>query len=398
MCPSARPTTWSADTGAAGGKSGPVEAFWEGCLERGLVPDTALARKEVRPRRSWPAADEEAWGPAPPAGEGLEIVFRPDPGLYDGRFANNGWLQEWPRPLTRLTWDNAVLMSLATAQKLDVWHPRSGVEPDLHAPQTEVVTLTLEGREPVEAPVWVMPGMPDGTVTVHLGFGRTHGGSVAPGVGFSAYRLRSSAAPWSQRGLKIEKAGRRVALACVQHHNLMEGRDQVREALLDEQGKNPRMVEVHHHRDDDGGRIPLTLYPEVPYNGHRWAMAIDVTACTGCGACVVACQAENNIPVVGKDQVVRGRAMHWLRVDRYYSGELEEPDVHFQPVPCMHCENAPCEPVCPVVATVHSDEGLNDMVYNRCVGTRYCSNNCPYKVRRFNFLEYGDRTSETLKL
>ncbi len=244
---------------------------------------------------------------------------------------------------------------------------------------TDQVELEYQGRT-VRAPVWILPGHPDDCVTVHLGYGRVRAGRVGSRAGFNAYALRTSDAPWFGSGLKLRKTWERVLLAGVQTHHDMEGRDILRSLALQGSGNE------------------LSLYPGYEYRGYAWGMTIDLNACIGCGACVVACQAENNIPIVGKTEVGRAREMHWLRVDRYYKGPLNNPETFFQPVPCMHCENAPCEVVCPVAATAHSAEGLNDMVYNRCVGTRYCSNNCPYKVRRFNFLLYSDWETPSLKL
>jgi molybdopterin-containing oxidoreductase family iron-sulfur binding subunit len=246
----------------------------------------------------------------------------------------------------------------------------------------------------VRAPVWIQPGHPDDSVTVALGYGRTNAGRVGNGVGFNAYALRTSDAPWFGSGLEIVKTGAKCRLATTQEHHLMEGRAIALSADIDEYRKNPGFArEAAEERPNE-----LTIYPGYKYEGYAWGMAIDQTACVGCNACVVACQSENNIAVVGKEQVIMRRAMHWLRIDSYYKGGLDNPEVLFQPVPCMHCENAPCELVCPVQATNHSAEGLNDMVYNRCVGTRYCSNNCPYKVRRFNFFLYSDWTTPSLKL
>ena len=232
---------------------------------------------------------------------------------------------------------------------------------------------------------------------MHLGYGRTRAGHVGSGAGFNANVLRTSDAMSFGAGLEIVKTGETYPLACTQYHHLMEGRGQVRAVTRDEFIRNPQSV-----NEGPGIEAPppktLTLYPDHKYEGYKWGMAIDVNSCIGCNACVVGCQSENNIPVVGKEQVLRGREMHWLRIDTYYRGPADNPETYFQPVPCMQCENAPCEVVCPVGATVHSDEGLNDMVYNRCVGTRYCSNNCPYKVRRFNFLLYQDWNTPSLKL
>jgi molybdopterin-containing oxidoreductase family iron-sulfur binding subunit len=245
-----------------------------------------------------------------------------------------------------------------------------------------------------------VPGHPDDVVTLHLGYGRKRAGRVGSGIGANAYALRTSGAPWFGGGLELARTGERYTLACTQDHwtieqaTQVEARHLIRTADREEYERDPHFAS---HRAHTPAR-DLTLYPDHKYEGHAWGMTIDLNSCVGCNACVVACQSENNIPVVGKEQVARGREMQWIRVDRYYEGGLDDPQAHHQPVPCMHCENAPCEVVCPVAATTHSDEGLNDMVYNRCVGTRYCSNNCPYKVRRFNFFLYQDWETPSLKL
>ncbi|RPJ83535.1 MAG: 4Fe-4S dicluster domain-containing protein, partial [Acidobacteria bacterium] len=317
---------------------------------------------------------------APSGGSALEIIFRPDPSIYDGRFANNAWLQELPKPLTKLTWDNAVLCSPALAERLELANE-------------DVVELQYRGRK-VLGSIWIVPGHADGCVTVHLGYGREAGGRVGERLGFNAYSLRTSDSPWSGSGLALKKTGEKYALACTQGHWSLEGRTNVRSGTLTRFREDPDFAHAAaaHHP-------PASLYPEYDYRGENaWGMAIDLTACLGCNACVVACQAENNVPVVGKVEVARQREMHWLRIDRYYTGNLDNPEVVHQPMLCQHCEKAPCEVVCPVAATVHSSEGLNEMVYNRCVGTRYCSNNCPYKVRRFNFLQYSDQSSPSLQL
>ncbi|MFB3817135.1 MAG: TAT-variant-translocated molybdopterin oxidoreductase [Candidatus Methylomirabilales bacterium] len=353
------------------------ERFWRTSLHDGVMAGTALPPKAVSLQAAWrgAAVREEAV-----ATGGLEVTFRPDPTIYDGRFANNGWLQELPKPLTKLTWDNAALISPATAERLGVQNE-------------DLVELTLAGRT-VTAPIWILPGQPVDSVALHFGHGRTRAGSVGTGTGFNAYAIRVSGAPWAASGLRIRKTGGRYPLVSTQDHARMQGRHLVRAGTLAEYRKHPEFARemVEEPRRED------SLYPGFKYEGYAWGMAIDLSACTGCNACVVACQAENNSPIVGKDQVSRGREMHWLRIDRYYQGGLDNPEVSLQPVMCQHCENAPCEPVCPVSATVHSSEGLNDMVYNRCVGTRYCSNNCPYKVRRFNFLRYQDYETPSLKL
>ena len=367
--------------------SGNFEDFWQTALHDGLLAGTALPPKRVSLKADFLRRDSGTGAQTAPAAagerseiQGLEIVFRPDPTIWDGRFANNGWLQELPKPLTKLTWDNAALISPATAERLGL-------------ADEELVELQYRDRV-VRAPVWIQPGHADNSVTVHLGYGRTHAGKVGTGTGFNAYALRGSDQPWFDSGLAVRKTGDRYPLSSTQIHHNMEGRHLVRVGTLEEFQQNPNFAhEVEHATSPH-----LSLYPEHKYEGYAWGMAIDLNHCIGCNACVVACQAENNIPVVGKVEVARGREMHWLRVDRYYGGSLENPEVYRQPVMCMHCENAPCEVVCPVAATVHSSEGLNEMVYNRCVGTRYCSNNCPYKVRRFNFFAYSDYETPVLKL
>jgi Fe-S-cluster-containing dehydrogenase component len=349
----------------------PEEPEWLTALHDGVIPNTAFPAKPVRPA-SPPAAQSMSARPGP----GLGIVFRADSTLYDGRFANNGWLQELPKPLTRITWDNVAWISSRTAaqNRLEDW---------------ELVELQYAGRS-VKAPVFIMPGQPDDVVTVHLGYGRTKSGPVGTGVGYDAFRLRTSDAPWFGRGVTLRGTGEPYRLASFQLQENAHQRNQARAGTLAEFMRNPAFA--HEENPEE------SLYPGYPYREYKWGMVIDDTACVGCAACVVACQAENNIPVVGKDQVARGRAMHWIRIDRYFqNGQEARPDVCFEPVPCMQCENAPCELVCPVDATLHSDEGLNQMVYNRCVGTRYCSNNCPYKVRRFNFYQFADKTTESLK-
>jgi molybdopterin-containing oxidoreductase family iron-sulfur binding subunit len=318
--------------------------------------------------------------PAVPLIAGIEVNFRRDPTIYDGRFANNGWLQELPKPVTKLTWDNAALMAPATAERLD-----------LH--NGDIIQVTHEGRQ-LRIPIWINPGHAADALTIHLGYGRTRAGRVGNATGFDAYVLRGSTSPWFGAA-DVSATGDHYDLVSTQDHWAIEGRNIVRSAPLQEFKAKPTFAREMEHMKLDKR---ISLYPAREYTGNQWGMAIDLNTCTGCGTCVVACQAENNIPVVGKEQVSLNREMHWLRVDRYYSGPLDNPDTFVQPMPCQQCENAPCEVVCPVAATVHSEEGLNDMVYNRCVGTRYCSNNCPWKVRRFNFLLYQDWNTETLKL
>ncbi|MCC6646885.1 MAG: TAT-variant-translocated molybdopterin oxidoreductase [Polyangiaceae bacterium] len=317
-------------------------------------------------------------GAAPSAGA-LEVTFAPDPGVLDGRFANVSWMLELPHPVTKTVWDNPLWISvkLAEAQGLE-----SG----------DVVRLTVGGRS-VDLPVWVVPGMADFSAAVHLGWGRKRGGRVAEGRGFDVGPLRSAASPGIATGATLTKTGNRYMIVVTQEHQMLEGREIVLENTLEGLKKQPDFTKhaVHHPP-------LLPLWTEYKYEGHKWGMIIDLSACTGCSTCVIACQAENNIPTVGKEQVSRQREMHWIRIDRYFSGSLENPQVVSQPMACVHCENAPCENVCPVNATSHSPEGLNEMVYNRCIGTRYCSNNCPYKTRRFNFLDFHEVVPETVKM
>ncbi|HEV8723450.1 MAG TPA: TAT-variant-translocated molybdopterin oxidoreductase [Candidatus Binatia bacterium] len=383
--------------------AGDFELFWRTALHDGVVSGTAFKPKTVGLKLvgSWSIADQsvpqtrnskpETRNAQSETGSSLEISFQPDPTLFDGRFANNGWLQELPKPLTKLTWDNAALVSPKTAQRLGLSYQVGARGGEHGRVFTDVIELRYEGRT-LQAPAWIVPGHADECITVHLGYGRTRAGKVGNGTGFNAYAIRTANAPCYGAGLKIRKIGTQYPLACTQFHHSMEGRDLVRAATIEEYRKNPNFVQGEHHHESEG-----SLYPGYKYEGYAWGMAIDVNACIGCNACVVACQSENNIPVVGKTEVTRGREMHWLRIDRYYKGSPENPETYHQPVPCMHCENAPCELVCPVGATNHSHEGLNDMIYNRCVGTRYCSNNCPYKVRRFNFFEYSDFETPSLK-
>lgn len=341
---------------------------WGEALRAGVVKGTAAAPVDI-PAASVPSVGDGA--PAPGEGEDIDIRFVPDPWLRDGRHANSALLQELPRPLTKLVWGNAALVSPALAARL-------------RAEPGQMLEIALDGRT-IEAPVWIAPGHPDGTVTLTLGHGRAEAGAVARlAAGYDAFRLRGSAAPWIATGARLALREPVQRMLTTQHHQSMEGRDIVRHASLADFREKPDFAHGSPPAPDD------TLYPRWDYPHEAWGMVIDQTACIGCMACVSACQAENNIPTVGPDECERGREMHWLRVDRYYEGPPDAPDTHFQPVPCMHCEQAPCEVVCPVNATVHTHDGLNAQVYNRCIGTRYCSQNCPYKVRRFNFVEHQD--------
>ncbi len=322
--------------------------------------------------------------------DNLELIIKADPCLYDGRFANNAWLQEMPEFSTKLVWDNVATMSPATAEELGVKHG-------------DMLELTFQGRKR-PMPCYVLPGHAAHSVTVTLGYGRSDVGRVGKDVGHDVYGLRTGQAPHGGIGLTAAATGATYPLSVTQDHQAIDPigykeRERrigslVREATVEHYEENPEFVDhlgIHHP--------PLvSLWKEKQYTGHKWGMAVDLNVCTGCSACIVACQAENNIPVVGKDEVSRSREMHWIRVDRYFKGDPENPEVAAQPVTCAHCEMAPCEGVCPVAATMHTNEGLNVMVYNRCVGTRYCENNCPYKVRRFNFFNNIDEFSETQKL
>jgi molybdopterin-containing oxidoreductase family iron-sulfur binding subunit len=335
--------------------------------------------------------------------QGVEVVFLPSPAIHDGRFANDAWLQELPDPLTKITWDNPALVSPKTAESLGV--------------ANEDLVRVEQGGRSLELPVSILPGMADNVVALTLGYGRTRAGRVGSGKGFDTFPLRVSTAPDFGGGATVTKGGGKYSLSATQNHGSMEGRPIVRESTLAELHEKheakPAAEDAHApapHPAPKGIPSPLGVYPQNPPHfslwkehtydqGNQWGMTIDLNTCIGCNACMTACQSENNVPVVGKQQVANGREMHWIRVDRYFSGEPSgSPEVVFQPVPCMHCEDAPCEQVCPVAATVHDGQGLNVMVYNRCIGTRYCSNNCPYKVRRFNFFNFTKDTPNILKL
>ena len=372
---------------------------WNRVLHDGLLAGSELPAiaPDLKGR-----AFAELTPPAGGAGAALEIVFLPSPSMHDGRFANDGWLQELPDPLTKLTWDNPALVSPKTAETLGV-------------ASEDVVRVDYAGRS-LELPIHILPGMADDVVALTLGYGRVRAGRVGSGVGFDAFRVRNSKAPGFDSGAAVSKLGRRHPLSTTQNHGSMEGRPLVRESTLAElhapDASGSAQAEGAHGGDSAKaeGHGALGVFPEHPHHfslwkehtydqGHQWGMTIDLNACIGCNACMTACQSENNVPVVGKAQVANGREMHWLRVDRYFSGDAGgSPEVVFQPVPCMQCEDAPCEQVCPVAATVHDGQGLNVMVYNRCIGTRYCSNNCPYKVRRFNFFNFTKDTPDILRL
>jgi molybdopterin-containing oxidoreductase family iron-sulfur binding subunit len=358
------------------------EGWWRKTLNDGFVEGSTFAPRSLSAKSgSVPASSSANTTDA----NALEVNFRRDPSIYDGQFSNNGWLQELPKPMSKLTWDNAVQIGPKMAE-------REGLK------AMDVVTIELNGRK-VTGPVWIQAGHPDHSVTVHLGYGRRAAGRAGTGAGFDAYAIRTTSGLWIATGGKLTKTGAFYQLASTQGYQTMDTGDGatrpvVREATLEEYRKDPNFAK------EDEPPPALTLYPGFDYkkSPDSWGMTIDLNACVGCNNCIIACQSENNIAVVGKEQTTRGRHMHWLRVDAYYQGDRDDPKAYFQPVPCMQCENAPCELVCPVGATVHSTEGLNDMVYNRCVGTRYCSNNCPYKVRRFNFLLFQDWETPQYKM
>ncbi|MDP9034511.1 MAG: 4Fe-4S dicluster domain-containing protein, partial [Myxococcota bacterium] len=346
------------------------DAEWDAWLARGVISGTAVGvvTPEVRYGAVERAIARIALPPASSA-EDVEVLLRRDARAHDGTYTNNAWLMEMPDPTTRITWGNAALLSRATAARLGV-------------ADGDTLRLSVAGRG-IETPALIVPGHADGTITLSLGYGRTGDGeAIARGLGANGYALRTTSAPSFAYGTAVP-AGGHADLALEQVHASLEGRDEdiLLHRTLDEYRRDPAFAAAHD-------RLPLALYEREPGKGRQWGMVIDLNACTGCGSCVIACQAENNIPVVGMAGVAKGRAMHWLRIDRYFVGEADDPRVLLEPMLCQHCEKAPCEYVCPVNATTHSADGLNQMVYNRCVGTRFCSNNCPYKVRRFNWFNY----------
>jgi len=339
---------------------------WEAMLEAGFVPDSAFSPEPVHLVAATPSTPADT-------PTGLDVLFRPDPSVWDGSVADNGWLQELPKPLTKLVWENAITIGPALAEREKL-------------AQGDVVTLEAGGRR-IEGPVWILPGQADATVGVTLGYGRNVPDRIAYALGYDAYALRAATDPWRLTGATMRKTGRTQRFATTQDHSTMEGHDFVRVQRV---GAAPV--------GDATAFTQPTLFPPKEDDGRAWGMVIDLDACIGCNACVTACQSENNIAVVGREQVALGREMHWLRIDRYYEGPADAPQTHFQPIPCMHCENAPCEVGCPVEATLHDEEGLNLMVYNRCIGTRACSGYCPYKVRHFNYLDYSGGATPSVAL
>ena len=385
--------TWQASLGAS------PEHGWRKILHDGMIQGTAFQPKTVSAK----AADLTAITPTEQDGV-VEVIFRPDPNIYDGRYANVGWLQEIPKPVTSMSWDNAALMSYRTLAKFGL-------------AEQDVVAIKSNGNT-VLAPVMAVPGHADGSVTVYLGYGRQNGGRVAGGLGFNAYAIRTSNALLFASGATMTKTGKTFEFAVTKshyqdHRSLLAGGDGsgthsleaneaatrgiIRYATLDEFKENPNFAHDEEKEPEDP-EPDTSMFNNWRYDKNAWGMAIDMNSCVGCNACIVSCYAENNIAVVGRHNTQTGRIMQWIRIDTYFEGDLDAPRAHFQPMTCQQCENAPCEQVCPVGATVHSPEGLNVMIYNRCVGTRYCSNNCPYKVRRFNFLLFSDYETESLKL
>ena len=421
-------------------------------LHDGVLEGSAYRPATARFNR---AAAQQLFRPAAAAAtfnkDSLEVRIVADFKMDDGRHANNGWLQECPDPVTKISWDNAILVSPKLGKELGIDPAGSLIQVarkeeadySMGKEKAHVFELTVGNRK-IRGPVHIQPGLANYTVVVPLGYGRTAAGHVGKGAGFSAYPIRTTGAMHVATGAKLTRTGETMALANTQEHWSMEGRDIVREANLDEYQKTPHFVDtfgMESHAPSNLGpkysiealnkmtpeertaaqqkistEIPRgnSLYKTPNFDGHhQWGMSIDMNTCIGCQACVIACQAENNVPIVGKEQVARGREMHWLRIDRYYSdGNIDaeafggegnkalpdDPQVSLQPMTCVHCELAPCETVCPVNATVHDEEGINTMAYNRCIGTRYCANNCPYKVRRFNFFDWNQRKLDELYL
>lgn len=361
------------------------DAAWRKALHDGIVAGTGPALVK-------PGADktrvEAAVNAAPKTGGKIEVSFFPSANFWDGRFTNNAWLHEAPEPMTKIVWDNVALMSPKTAKALQV-----EVIPDNVGMYAQKINVEVGGKT-VEAPVYVLPGHADDVVTLTVGYGRTEIGRVGRGIGYNAYAIRTSAGLGFTAAANVSKSPGTYFLVTTQEHHSQEGRPIVKEA------SEAAFAKDSHFAKHDEEHIELfSLFEEHDYSkGNQWGMAIDLNSCIGCNACLLACQSENNIPVVGKQQVAMGREMHWIRLDRYFTGDEEDPQAVYQPMACQQCENAPCESVCPVAATVHSPEGLNDMAYNRCVGTRYCANNCPYKVRRFNYLNFHKDLEEITKM
>ncbi len=389
-------TYWQQRVSPSYGNGKSFNAFWEKALQEGVVDGSKSRRESTSSARSarTSALKDLLQGVSEEKGE-IFLSFYPSLAQADGRSANNAWLQELPDPVSKATWENYLSISPELAKKLSL-------------EQDDVVAVKGEGFS-FEAPVHVQLKLSPKTVMIAVGYGRRKAGRVGNELGVNVFPFQKTESynsgqeagktlTWSAGAVSLGKTGKKSKIAITQGHNTLEGRDIVREATFAQfvKGEGEKKAEAHHGAE--GSEQLPTMWPVYEYKTYRWGMAIDLNSCTGCNACVIGCQAENNIPVVGKQQVINGREMHWIRIDRYYSGNLENPDVSNQPMLCQHCENAPCETVCPVIATVHDDEGLNQMIYNRCVGTRYCANNCPYKVRRFNFFEYSRQYVDPVNL
>ncbi|MGH9616371.1 MAG: TAT-variant-translocated molybdopterin oxidoreductase [Acidobacteriaceae bacterium] len=406
--------TWTSAVGGTnvdqnGDIRGPLTFGWRKALHDGWIANTAFPVKTVKAKKL------DASAVTVPDATALEVIFRPDPTIYDGRYSNLGWMQELPKPITNLSWDNAALMSIQTLVKLD-------------AVESDVIEIEYQGRK-IKASVMVAPGHPDQSITIYLGYGRRNSGRVGTGPGFDAFPIRLAASPLFVVGATAKKTGETYQCASTKSHYIdhrdlfarnygdveeakkskpdttphsLEGREAeqrgiIRVATLEQYKQDPNFA--LENADFNPPPKGTTLFPVWDYSkGYQWGMSIDMNSCVGCNACIISCYAENNLAVVGKHQVEIGRDMQWIRIDTYFEGDMNDPKAYFQPMTCQMCENAPCEQVCPVGATVHSPEGLNLMLYQRCVGTRYCSNNCPYKVRRFNWLLFSDFNTPQYKL
>jgi molybdopterin-containing oxidoreductase family iron-sulfur binding subunit len=367
-----------------------TEKAWRKAVHDGLIEGTAVSAITAAVNKAAVVEAITAAGTGP-AAEEMELVFVPSSHAWDGRFNNNAWMQEAPDPITKITWDNVALISLATAKKLGLGAALNQIETTNASFTAEMIKIQFKGAE-ITIPAVIQPGHADNSITLSMGFGRTKTGQVGEGTGFNVFPLLTSDAPSIAVGATVAKVAGNYQIASTQDHGtltdaLRTRSEIVREVTLEEFHKD------HHAIQEIGHKLPeFNLYESPEYTSeYQWGMTVDLSTCIGCNACLVACQSENNISTVGKEQVLMGREMHWIRLDRYYSGAVEDAELVYQPMACVHCENAPCENVCPVAATVHGPEGLNEMTYNRCVGTRYCSNNCPYKVRRYNFFDYHNK-------
>ena len=375
---------------------------WKKFLHDGYLANSAT--KPVTAQVNLAAIGQELARAKASAPSDLEVVFHRDYSVDDGRYNNNGWLQETPDPVTKIVWENVIMVSPATAKALDLQVIKNRTANDLKnndlgiTENNDVVEVELNGKK-IQGAIWIQPGLADNTIALALGYGRTKVGRVGTGTGYNAYALRTSESLWTASGAKVSKTGAVRRVVSTQEHGSMEGRPIIREGNLEQYKAKPgfaKNMDLEAHAPNAGPiyKHPYNSHPALKSDVHQWGMAIDMNSCVGCNACVVACQSENNIPIVGKDQVNKGREMHWMRIDRYYAGDVADPQVANQPMLCQHCESAPCESVCPVNATVHDEEGLNIMAYNRCVGTRYCANNCAWKVRRFNFFDFNKRPND----